>query len=184
MMAPGFPAAVLAAAAAAAEAQLRIGDTAERALIERQCAVALAACEAFVGNALIVRDFAEVLAPGRGWQPLAIGPALAITDVAALDASGSDAVLPAERYAVDIRADGTGWLRIEQAGDLRRVRVHYSAGLARDWESLPEPIAQGVTLLACHLFLARDAAEVPPVAVTALWRPWRRLRLMPPAYAA
>ncbi|QDX27374.1 phage gp6-like head-tail connector protein [Sphingomonas suaedae] len=56
-----------------------------------------------------------------------------------------------------------------------RVAVSYEAGLADNWAGLPPPVAQGVVLLAAHLFEARGAQ--PPAVVTALWRPWRRMRL-------
>jgi hypothetical protein len=41
------------------------------------------------------------------------------------------------------------------------------------------PLRQGVVRLAAHLYAERDGPELggPPAAVTALWRPWRRMRL-------
>ena len=41
------------------------------------------------------------------------------------------------------------------------------------------PVAQGVAMLAAHLFDHRESDAVPPAAVAALWRPYRRLRLSP-----
>ena len=52
----------------------------------------------------------------------------------------------------------------------------YTAGLAADWAGLPAPIAQGVVRLIGHLYAERDGGP-PPAAVTALWRPYRRLML-------
>jgi hypothetical protein len=43
---------------------------------------------------------------------------------------------------------------------------------------VPEPLRQGIVRLAAHLYAARGEVEaVPPAAVAALWRPWRRVRL-------
>jgi hypothetical protein len=51
-------------------------------------------------------------------------------------------------------------------------------GEGLDRSALPAPVMQGVVLLAAHLFEHRDASAAPPAAVAALWRPYRRLRLL------
>jgi hypothetical protein len=44
--------------------------------------------------------------------------------------------------------------------------------------SIPEPVRQGVLRLVAHLFSARDGEGGDiPVTVSALWRPYRRMRL-------
>jgi len=53
----------------------------------------------------------------------------------------------------------------------------FEAGLAVGWAGLPAPLRQGVVLLAAYLFDERDTSTAPPVAVTALWRPFRRMVL-------
>jgi hypothetical protein len=52
-----------------------------------------------------------------------------------------------------------------------------TAGLAVSANEVPEPIRQGILRLVAHLFTARDGTGDPPAAVTALWRPYRRMRL-------
>ena len=50
--------------------------------------------------------------------------------------------------------------------------------MAQDENGVPEPIRQGVLRLVAYLFTSRDGAGGdPPAAVTALWRPYRRMRL-------
>jgi hypothetical protein len=50
--------------------------------------------------------------------------------------------------------------------------------MADDENGVPEPIRQGVLRLIAHLFTSRDGTDgEPPAAVTALWRPYRRMRL-------
>ncbi|WP_380784581.1 head-tail connector protein [Sphingomonas sp. R86521] len=48
---------------------------------------------------------------------------------------------------------------------------------AASWAAVPGPIAQGTAMLVAHLFEARSGDVVPPVAVAALWRPYRQVRL-------
>jgi uncharacterized phiE125 gp8 family phage protein len=61
-----------------------------------------------------------------------------------------------------------------------RVAVRFTAGLAPDWAALPEALRHGVLRLAAHQYRQREGDQqsaLPPAAVAALWRPWRRLRL-------
>jgi len=58
------------------------------------------------------------------------------------------------------------------------VKVGGTAGMADDQNGVPEPIRQGVLRLVAHLFADRDGeGAAPPASVTALWRPYRRMRL-------
>jgi uncharacterized phiE125 gp8 family phage protein len=103
----------------------------------------------------------------------------AIEAVAALEPDGREAALTTEAYAIDIDAAGEGWVRLLAARPERRLKVSYVAGLASEPNGIPEALRQGIARLALHSFARRDAPdpEAPPAAVTALWRPWRRLRL-------
>ncbi|ATY33340.1 head-tail connector protein [Sphingomonas psychrotolerans] len=177
MLAPPFPAAVIAAARDAARLHLRITGTAEDALLETHVAAALALCEAFTGQALIARAWETVLPAHGAWQRLSGAPVTAIHSVEGLSASGNGFALPAEAYGMDIDAAGEGWVRGNPAIAAGRIRIGYSAGLASDWAAVPAPLAQGVVLLATHFFEARASGGAPPAAVAALWRPWRRVRL-------
>lgn len=171
----GFPADAVAQAREAVKAHLRIGSGAEDAVIAGHARSALALGEAFTGRALIVREHAAVVSSGDDWQRLALGPVAAITAVERVSAGGGTLALASDDYAVDIDAAGEGWVRIRAAGAASRVRVAYVAGIAASWGELPAPLAQGVVLLAAHL--TGGATHEPPAAVTALWRPWRRMQL-------
>lgn len=172
-----IPPGVIAAARDAARLHLRIAGDSEDAVLERFAATAISLCEAYVGRALIVRDWEQRLGEGTGWQPLATAPVVAVTAVTAPEGSA----LPVDGYSVDIDGQGIGWVRVPRGG---AARVVYTAGLASDWDGLPAPLAQGVTLLVAHLFEARAADAAPPAVVGALWRPWRRMRLRVPEHAA
>jgi len=162
------------------KAALRIATSEEDALLAGLVRSAADLCERFVGRLLIVRPVSEVLATPRGWTRLGAAPVQAIEAVAALALDGGEAPLPAESYAIDIDAAGDGWVRLLAPCEEKRVRVAYVAGLAADPNGVPEAIRQGIVRLAAHLYAHREpGAETlpPPAAVTALWRPWRRLRL-------
>lgn len=171
----GFPADVIADARDAVKTHLRaLGDD-ENGLIEQHAASALTLCEAFTGQSLIVRARGSTVPAAREWRRLDWAPVATITAVEGLPALGAAFALGIDAYAIDIDAGGQGWVRILTPGNATRARVIYQAGLAAGWASVPAPLAQGVVLLAAHLF--GGAAGEPPAAVTALWRPWRRLRL-------
>jgi uncharacterized phiE125 gp8 family phage protein len=177
MLAPPIPAAAIAAARDAARTYLRIAGNGEDALLERHGAAALNLCEAFTGQALIVRTWSEVLPAHAQWQRLGGAPVAAIDSVEGLPADGAAFALPVESYAVDIDATAEGWVRVTRPGAAGRVRIGYAAGLATAWDGLPEALSQGLVLLTAHLFEARASGGAPPAAVAALWRPWRRMRL-------
>lgn len=173
------PSAAIAAAVGEARVLLRLEGTGEQALLERLAASAIALAEAFTGTLLVARAVTQVLPAGAGrWQLLSALPVRTISNVAGLPADGAAFALPGGGYAVDVDGAARGWVRVIAPGAAGRVSVSYSAGLAEDWTGVPAPIAQGVGLLIAHLFNDRDAGQAPPAAVAALWRPYRRMRLM------
>ncbi|GAA4781247.1 hypothetical protein GCM10023219_31880 [Stakelama sediminis] len=183
-MQPGFPAAVIADARDAAKALMRSGASDEDALIGDFAATALALAEQFTATALIARGFEAMLPVSGMWQALDAQPVTAITGVMGVPAEDAAFVLPVTDYAVDIAAEGTGWVRVLHPGAAGRVRVQFNAGLAPDWSGLPAPVAQGVAVLIAHLFEGQGTREPVPAAVTALWRPFRRMRMARAEYRA
>jgi uncharacterized phiE125 gp8 family phage protein len=168
MNAAAIPAAALAGAVAAAREQMRVPEGAEASLLARVAASAMLLGEGYTGCLFVRRAVEEVL-PVGGWQAL---DALPVAAIAAVRDEGGVA-LAADAYSVDIDGEGRGWVRV--TAPLSRVRVSATAGLAETWDALPAPLAQGVAVLAAHLF--ERGPTQPPAAVGALWRPWRRMRL-------
>lgn len=160
-----------AAAIGAIKARLRVVTTDEDALIAAFAETALGLCERVIGQATIARTMTQALNGCGGWQRLAARPVTAISLVS--DRAGQP--LAADTYAVDIDTNGLGWVRLPSGV---RAQADFTAGLAADWPGLPAAIRDGAAMLAAHLFDDRTGAAPVPAAVTALWRPFRAMRLV------
>jgi uncharacterized phiE125 gp8 family phage protein len=160
------------------KAFLRVAHSEEDALIAGFIRSAQAACEAFTGLALIAREAVETVDASGAWRRLGVAPVRSIEAVASLGPDGQEAALAAERFAIDVDAAGDGWVRVARAAEFKRARVRFTAGMAEDWNGVPEPLRQGIVRLAAHLYGLRGEGDTaPPACVAALWRPWRRLRV-------
>jgi len=174
----GFGMAEPAVTMSEAQAYVRIETGEEEAILAALIRTASALCEAFLNQVVIARQFVEELPASGSWERLGPSPARAITGVEGIDADGVATALPTDDYAIDVDSSGDGWVRVLGSVPVRRVRVTGTAGLAVSENEVPEPIRQGILRLVAHLFTARDGAGGdPPAAVTALWRPYRRIRL-------
>jgi uncharacterized phiE125 gp8 family phage protein len=142
---------------------------------------ALETCEAFTGSMPIEAGCEEILPLSGDWQILQTRPVQAISVVQAISATGSRSNLAASAYAIELDADGGGRVRVTLPGDADRFAVLVTAGLAPSWQALPDGLRHGLLRLAAHQHRERDtsgAGPIPPAAVAALWRPWRRMHLI------
>lgn len=161
-----------------AQAYVRVETGEEEAVLAGLVRTASAMCEQFTGRVLLARGFTETLAGCGEWRRLSPTPVRSIDVVETIAEDGSATVLAAGSYAVDIDSAGDGWVRMMPGLGTARLRVSGQAGMAADSNNVPEPIRQGIVRLTAHLFNARDGGGGdPPAAVTALWRPYRRMRL-------
>lgn len=152
----------------------------EDAMLERLIGAALELCEGFTGQFPLEATCEEILGVPCGWQVLATRPVQAVVSVQGIPAEGPRFVLAADAYAIELDPDGGARVRVTNAGAAGRIAVRFVAGLAPGWSALPESLRHGVIRLAAHQHRMREtgaADPVPPAAVTALWRPWRRMRL-------
>ena len=159
---------------------LGISLASEDAALGVQLRVALETCEAFTGIIPIESDCEEIFAVSADWMKLETRPVHAILAVEAIPANGSRVPFATDAYAIDFAGDGTGMVRVTNPGLAARIAVRFSAGLAADWANLPDGLRHGVIRLAAHQYRQRETRgeeSMPPAAVAALWRPWRRLRL-------
>ena len=163
---------------AEAQAFVRIENGEEEAILAGLIRSATALCEAFINQALIAREQTETIAASVEWQRLSAAPVRSIEAVEAIGPDGAATALPSGNYAIDIDASGDGWVRLVTDVGANRLQVRSRIGMAIDTNGVPEPIRHGVLRLVGHLFAARDGSlGEPPAAVTALWRPFRRMRL-------
>lgn len=161
-----------------AQAYVRVETGEEEAILAGLVRTASALCESFLNQVLIARPFTAELPPSAAWERLPLAPIRSIGSVEAVDENGTATLLPSSAYAVDVDSSGDGWVRVINAGTARRVRVSGVAGMAEEPNGIAEPIRQGILRLVAHLFASRDSdGGAPPAAVTALWRPYRRMQL-------
>lgn len=161
-----------------AQAYVRIETGEEEAVLAGLIRTASVVCEEFLNRVVIARDFALDVPASGAWERVPMTPVRAISSVESVNAAGVATALTSSGYSTDIDCSGDGWVRLCQPTDGSRVRVTGSVGMALSENEVPEPIRQGVLRLVAHLFTSRDGpGGDPPAAVTALWRPYRRLRL-------
>lgn len=175
------PAALTPAALAELKDWLGITTAGDDAQLTALLRAGLETCEHFTGTMPLQQDCEEMLGISAEWQALAARPVQAIAGIDGLPAEGARFALPVSSYAVDLGADGTGSVRVSNPGSAGRIMVRFTAGLAASWTSLPDGLRHGVLRLAAFQYRSREDSAapepLPPAAVAALWRPWRRLRL-------
>jgi uncharacterized phiE125 gp8 family phage protein len=161
-----------------AGAYLRLSGEEELPLIAGLLETALLQCEAFCGSVLLRRAGTEDLRVTGTWQTIRATPLRSISSVSGLNTAGEPIPIAPTGYAIDIDESGSGWLRIHDPATIR-ARVNFEAGSAERWGDIPAPLRQGMLRLVAHLHTNRDGAgdAGPPLAVAALWRSFRRLRL-------
>ena len=158
---------------------LGISRDAENPLLIGLLQTSLEFCEAFTGHIPLEVICEETLPASRQWIRLSAGPVRAIT---AIDLVGPDNIrsnLPISDYELEIDSDATGSVRLRTITGSDLIVAVYVAGLAANWSALPTSLKHGIIRLAAHYYQTRDKTDddAPPAAVTALLRPWKKVRL-------
>lgn len=168
---------IIDAGVAETKAWLRIETVGDDASLDALVRAAIGMAEDFCAQQMFARAGVEVLALSYEWTRLRACPVSAIANARALASDGAASVLAVGTYSTDITGDGDGWVRVGHSRTETRLELDIVAGIAADWPSLPDGLRQGIVRLAAHLFTERESSDPPPAIVTALWRPWRRMRL-------
>lgn len=142
-------------------------------------ATSLSLCEAFTGKAPLRQTVEETVPLIAGWQELVSRPVIEIAAAAVIAADGTRVPLAIAGDALEWRIGPSACIRLLQPMEGQALALQLSVGIAAEWNALPAPLRQGVVRLAAHYFRDREGkpGAVPPASVTALWRPWREVRL-------
>jgi uncharacterized phiE125 gp8 family phage protein len=142
-------------------------------------ATSLAICEAFTSKAPLRQTVEETVPLVSDWQELVSRPVHTITAAAVIAQDGARTPLEVGGDALEWRIGHSACIRLLRPFEGRALAVTLVAGIAADWDALPAPLRHGIIRLAAFHFRDREgkSAAVPPASVTALWRPWREVRL-------
>lgn len=152
----------------------------EDAALTRLLETSLTLCEAFTGKTPLRQTVEEIMPIGAGWHELVSRPVHQLLAAAVIADDSTRVQLDEPGYAVELRAAGSACVRLLRPIQGRAIALQLRVGIAEDWAALPAPLAQGIIRLAAHSYRDRDhkGTAVPPASVTALWRPWRDVRLV------
>jgi uncharacterized phiE125 gp8 family phage protein len=158
---------------------LAISRPDEDAALTRLLETSVTICEAFTGQSPLRQKVEEIVPVSTGWQELVARPVQALVAAATIAADGTRTTIDAPELVIELRVAGSACVRLAQPLEARAVALQLSVGIVADWDALPPPLAQGIIRLAAHHYRDRDnkGSAVPPASVTALWRPWRQVRL-------
>ncbi len=158
---------------------LRITLSHEDAKLYSLIRASLEICANFIGTQPLLCQFNEQFPIQNDWRYLSKSPVVMIESVQGLSAMGEVINLPVQDYAIDINAQLKGRVLIHDAHNIQHIKVSYSAGLSENWDMLPDQLRSGIIRLAAHIYSNRnlDESVQPPVAIAALWQPYRRMRL-------
>lgn len=140
-------------------------------------------CEAFTGLAPLSQQVEERLPAQAGRYRLASQPVETILSVEALAQNSTRSPLAPEQFEISFEAAGCAVINFFADTEGQAIVITLSSGLASEWSALPPAIRQGIIRLSAHMFRDRDRqgnagnGATPPASVTALWRPWRTVRL-------
>lgn len=161
------------------KAFLRVEDSREDALLAGLLRAATETVEAMLGLLLFERDVEERGCAEGGAFALTAEPARILVDVRVELADGSLRLLSALEASLKLDGNGCGKLALAGVADGTALVVRYRAGMATDWNWVPETLRLAVIRVASHFFSHRDGADdggIPP-AVRRMISPWRTRRM-------
>lgn len=156
---------------------LKLEDDADAARLASLVRTAREACELFLGIALIERQvrLRTTLSGPRFY--LSGGPVRRL-DALSHFIGADESVLDPASYPL-CKGPVRVYLDLSSVPVGRVIQADYTLGLGPDWNAVPEAIRQGIMRLAAHQYEHRSnpAVAALPNAVTALWQPYRMVRI-------
>ncbi len=158
---------------------LGISRSNEDELLVDLLAASLATCEAFTGLAPLEQTIEELVSVRQGQYCLNSRPARLLLKAELVSQTGTRTSLSGQGHGFELNHEGIAIADLKFDLDGRAVAVQLSVGIAEGWTSVPKALRQGIIRLAAHYYRDRDHERnsQPPASVTALWRPWRTMRL-------
>lgn len=158
---------------------LGITQSAEDTLLTGLLHASIDLCESFTRQMPLETGFEEIVPASDAWQCLETRPVRAITSVAAIAEDGTRTPLASGHYEIELETAGVGRVRLLAPGEVRSIAASFVAGIAPDWPAMPDGLRHGIVRAAAHLYRDRDGAlpDAPPSSISALWHPWRLMRI-------
>ncbi|EAQ28341.1 hypothetical protein NAP1_12118 [Erythrobacter sp. NAP1] len=144
---------------------------------------ALSTCEAFTGQSPLSQLVEERLPVRRGSTQLSARPVASLATVEVVAQGGSRMALEAESFSFELQQDGTACFQLYREVEGQAIAVRVRTGIAGTWNDIPGPLKQGIIRLCAFEYRERDrvgeskSLSIPPASVSALWRPWRGVRI-------
>lgn len=177
------PADVSASALADLKNWLGISRSNEDELLKDLLLSSVALCEAFTGQAPLYQLVEERLPVRAGRYVLGFRPVLSFGGAESVAQSGIRTALALDDFEFTLQPDSTACFELLRDMEGQAIAVRARSGLAGTWDDVPAPLKQGIIRLAGYYYRDRDvpgsakSANAPPTVVTALWQPWRIMRL-------
>ncbi len=158
---------------------LGISRPGEDGLLADLLEASLAMCEAFTGQYALAQTIEEIVPAARGWQQLTAQPVRSLVAAAWVNADASRSAIADPASTFELRLGLTACVQLLVPASQPLLALQLRVGLADGWNDLAAPLKQGIIRLAAHHYRDRDGSRIlpPPASVTALWRPWRCVRL-------
>ncbi|MEM7667069.1 MAG: hypothetical protein AAF250_14520 [Pseudomonadota bacterium] len=139
----------------------------------------LAMCEAFTGQAPIEQTVEERVPVKAGRYCLTSRPVRSLTNAELVAVNGERTSLSGLGHSFEFDAAGQAYAELKETMNGQAVAMQVIVGIAPDWSTMPRALRQGIVRLAAYYYRDRDQGQSaqPPASVTALWRPWRIMRL-------
>lgn len=177
------PAALSGAALTDLKNWLAISRSNEDELLMSLLQSSLVMCEAFTNQSPLTQIVEERLPPRSGRHMLRSLPITSLVSAEILVPMANRATLDADKFAMEFGPSGDATFELFESVAGQAIAVRIRAGIAGTWETVPAALKQGIIRLAAFHYRDRDRSGAaasdgePPASVTALWRPWRSLRL-------
>lgn len=177
------PAEISASALTDLKSWLGISRPNEDGLLLDLLRASIALCEAFIGQAPLSQLVEERLPVSAGRRVLSFQPVISFEGAQIIAQSGIRTAIGPETFRFSVGTDGSACFELLDDLDGQAIAVRARIGIAEVWENVPHPLKQGIIRFAAHQYRDRDSPasgktpDTPPAIVTALWQPWRIMRL-------